>query len=517
MKIHELTASELAGHIRSGEVSSEEAVRAYLDRIDAVDGRVGAYVHRFDEQALAQAREADARRARGEALPALHGVPISIKESMATAGHPVTLGIKNRLKQIEQTDAVTVRLLREAGAIVLGKTNVPQLLLCHETDNPIWGCTKNPWNLDRVPGGSSGGESAAIAAGMSPWGVGTDIGGSIRVPAAFCGIAGLKPTLDRWSNIGSHTAMMGQEIVRGQCGPMARTARDVALLFRAIDSPLHAEHDPHTAPLPTADPAGVDVRGLRVGFYVDDGYLAAAASQARGVREAARALEAAGATVVEFTPPAQRELMEVYFAALSSDGGATVRARLQGEPPIEQLKGLVRTNSLPTLIRQAAATVMGMKGEWRVQGILSNLGEKPVTRYWQLSGQRSSLRQRVLAAWNQAGVDVVLCPAHVTPALGHGHFDEFSPAGSYSMRYNLLNFPAGVVGVTRVRPDETARPDARDRLEKKAALVEAGSAGLPVGVQVVARPFREDLVLAAMVALEDAVRGREDFPKTPIL
>ncbi len=511
------SALELRALLDAGEVSSVEVTEALIARREAVDGRLNALIHRFDEAALQAAREADERRARGQARGPLDGLPVTLKESIATPGTPVTLGVPHKLGDPSQAEAVIARLVREAGMVVLGKTNVPELLLFHETDNEIWGRTVNPWAPDRAPGGSSGGEAAALAAGLTPLGVGTDIGGSIRVPAAFSGVTGLKPTVDRWSNAHSHTALAGQEVVRGQCGPMARRAADVAWFFRALDSPRHSPLDPAVPPVVTPDPAAVDLRGLTVGFYTDDGYLAPAQSIQRAVREAADALAERGATVVPFAPPRQPELLDLYFAALSSDGGATAREHLQGRPPVAQLKPLFATARLPTAARRAAATVMGLRGERRVQRLLRALGAKPVERYWQLTSARTALRLDVFDAWAQAGVDLVVCPAHATPALKHGQAAEFSVGASYSMRYNLLNFPAGVVPVTRARPDEEDTREVRDRIDRTAAEVERGSAGLPVGVQVVARPYAEHLVLAAMMAIEAEVRGDDAFPHTPTM
>ena len=440
---------------------------------------------------------------------------MTIKESIATAGQDVTLGVAARRGRPARDDAVVVELLRAAGGIVIGKTNVPQLLLYHESSNALWGATTNPWNRDRVPGGSSGGEAAAIAAGITPWGVGTDIGGSIRIPCAFTGIAGLKPTVDRWSNTGCVTALAGQETVRGQCGPMARTVRDVAMMFRALDPTLQASRDPAVPPLPYEDPASIDVSKLRIGYYSDDGYLAASSAVRRGVEEAARALEDAGASLVAFHPPSQPEIIDVYFGALSADGGATVDAHLDGEKVEPQLAELRRIAGMRPGLRKAAAVAMGLKGERRVQRLLQVIHEKPLQDYWQLAARRTSLRHGVFAAWARANLDAVICPAHATPALAHGQSGDFTVGGSYSMRYNFLNFAAGVVPVTRVIRTDTPRTGL-DRIEKKAALVERGAEGLPIGVQVVARPYREAIVLAVMAAIE---AGRVDdpmYPKTPV-
>ncbi len=518
-EVYQLSARELRDRLDAGELTSTAVVAALQARADALDVRIGAFVQRFGEAALEAAAAADARREAGEALGPLDGLPITIKESMATVGTPSTLGLEGRLRQIEEADSVIVELLRGDGAVLLGKTNVPQLLMCHETDNAIWGPTRNPWNLERAPGGSSGGESAAIAAGLTPWGVGTDIGGSIRVPCAWTGIFGLKPTVDRWSNVRSYTALTGQEIVRGQCGPMARTAADVAWLFGALDARRQHRLDPTVPPLAPSDPSATDVRGLRVGFYVDDGFFPATAPIARGVSEAVAALEEAGAVVVPFEPPAGPEIVATYVGALSSDGGKAVANLLRGEALIPQLKALRRLATLPGPLRRLAANRVRGR-EPRVAGLLDGIGKRDVASYWDLAARRTTLRRQVLAAWDVAELDVVVCPAHATAAIGHGQFPNFGPAGSYAMRFNLVNFPAGVAPVGRVRPDETrlrVSADRRpDRLDRQAAEVVEGTEGLPTAVQVVARPYREDLVLAVMLALDAGLRSGSEFPATPV-
>ncbi len=188
-----LSATELATMIACGDLSSVEAVEAHIERIERVNPGLNAVVVKRYDAARAEARQADERRANGEVLGPLHGVPITIKESLDLIDTPSTFGLQSRGSILARQDDLYVARMRKAGAIILGKTNVAQLLYYIESDNPVYGRTNNPWNLDRSPGGSSGGQAAIIAAGGSPMGLGTDIGGSIRVPATFCGIAGLKP------------------------------------------------------------------------------------------------------------------------------------------------------------------------------------------------------------------------------------------------------------------------------------------------------------------------------------
>lgn len=493
-----------------------ELVKALLERADRVDSQVGAFVQRFDGEALAAAARADDARARGESLGPLHGLPVTVKENIAIAGTDSTLGLRSRQGRPAAEDAVVVRLLREAGAILLGKTNVPQTLLSFECTNFVFGTTKNPWNVDRVPGGSSGGEAAALASGCSVLGIGTDIGGSIRIPAAFCGVAGLKPTEHRWSNLGSATAIAGQETVRAQVGPMARSVRDLVLLLSALPSPAHAAHDPFVPPVPLQDAFAVDVSKLRVGVYEDDGYLGPADSVRRAVREAADALRAAGVEVVEFRPPEPRASVLTFFAVASADGAATLDAQIGKEATIRPLRLVRRIAHLPPAARKALVQTLALLGEARSSELMSVLGRKPVERLWQLTNERAELRRTEAAAWRRAGIDALLCPATMTPAVQHGASRDFAIAAGYTIRYNVLNLPAGVVPVTRVRSDETRRADVRDRIDKRAASVEAGSEGLPVAVQVVARPFEEHVALALMGTIEHGVRGQADFPITPV-
>ncbi len=515
MQIHELSAIELKKHLETRQVSSRQIVQALIDRRHAVDAEVRAFVLEFDAQALQRADEADAARARGESWGLLHGLPVTIKENIDIAGTDSTMGLKNRQNQPAKTDAVTVTLLKEAGAIVLGKTNVPQLLLAQEAENDIWGITHNPWNTARSPGGSSGGEAAALASGTSVLGIGTDIGGSIRIPAHFCGIHGLKPTVDRWSNRGSATGIAGQEMVRSQMGPMARTARDLALLTQAVDLQRAAQLDPAVPPWQIPDPATVDLRGMRVGMTLDDGYLTPNAGLQRAVKLAAEALKSAGATIVDYQPPGP-DLLFTWLAGISADGGTTLRNMLAGELPARQLQATVKAALLPSPVRMLLAAIFDARGDKRMARLLRSLGAKPVSELWALTNARTVLRRAEHDAWAAQQLDLVICPPHTMPAMPIGTSGDLTMALSYAFRYVMLNYPAGVAPVTRVLENETVRANPADTVEKRCAAAELHCDGMPAGVQVVAPPYREERVLAAMAAIEDVVSKEALYPHTPI-
>lgn len=508
-------AHELSRLLAAGDISSEELTQACLDRIADADGDLRAFTVVFRHEALAAARRADEERKRGEARGPLHGLPVTVKESLDYAGQASTLGTTKRKAILATEDAGITAALRRAGAVVLGRTNVSQILLFHESRNPVFGQTANPWSLDHTPGGSSGGEAAAIAAGMSPLGIGTDIGGSIRVPAHFAGIAGIKPTLDRWTNLGSNGALLGQEVIRSQLGPMARSARDLALAMHALDPRAMSAQDPRVPPLAAPDAATVDVTRLRVGMCLDDGVVPPSTAVTRAVREAAEALRSRGITVVDFTPPGVPDAAYDYLSAITSDGGRTALSWIDRDPIDRSLSAMRLLARVPASVRHTAARAARVAGEPKLARFLGAVGERSIADYWALTARLRATRAAILSRMDAEKIDLVICPAHSTPALPHGLSREFALAGSWSMLWNLVQFPAGVVPVTRVRPGEATRDRRRDSLEKRAAEVDRQSLGLPVGVQIVGRPWAEDAVLAAMIAVEEGVSRHPDFPRTP--
>lgn len=516
MTLHALSACDLRAGLERGDFSSVEVVEALHARADALERSVGGFTERPREASVREARRRDEERRRGAVRGPLHGLPVTVKDNVDVAGLPSTLGLRARAAARAERDAAIVRLLREAGAVILGKSNVPQALIPMRCANAVYGETRNPWDLSRATGGSSGGEAALLASGQSALGVGTDLGGSIRFPAAFCGVAGVKPTPNRWSNLGANTVLAGQEIVRSQTGPMARSAADLALFMGALDVALQARIDPAAPPLALGDADAVDVSRLRIGWYDHDGFVPADPACRRAVREAVRALAAAGAETVEAPPPDQREAVMLYVAAVGADGTETLRAALAGEPPEPAIRAMLGVGRAPAAARPAAARLLRALGEGRIADAFEAGGRRSVRELWRLAARRSALAASEWARWADAGLDAVLCPAGAGPAPQADAPGELSLTFSYYGRYNLVGAPAGVVPATRVRPEEAAAPGGADRVERALARARRGSEGLPVGVQVVARPWREDVLLAVMGAVERAARRSAGFPITPV-
>src|SRR6516165_6759186 len=263
------TISEVARDIRSKKLSPAELVESHLRRIASLDPKLRAFAYLDADGARAQARAAETAVSRSEPRSALHGVPLTVKSSIDVAGWPCPAGSLLRKDYVPRTDAPLVARLKSAGAVLLGNTNTPEFLMAYETDNLLTGKTSNPWNLRCSAGGSSGGEAAAIAAGCSMGGVGSDGGGSIRVPAHFCGICGLKPTPGRIPSTGHFPRSGGPFALLGVCGPMARTVRDLMILFEVMQGA--DDGDPCSAPLPLRWPNDDELRRLRIGYFEDDG------------------------------------------------------------------------------------------------------------------------------------------------------------------------------------------------------------------------------------------------------
>lgn len=517
-EIIDLSATELARLIAAGEISASEVCESHIRRIEAVNPTLNAIVVPLFDQARLDAQIADEARQQGRFLGPLHGVPITVKELFDVAGTPTTAGLTSRSNNVASQDAPLVARLRRAGAIVLGKSNVPQLGMDFATENPLYGRTNNPWNVDRTPGGASGGEAAIIAAGGSPLGLGSDVGGSIRQPSHSCGICGLKPTGRRFTMQG-HWMTPNLSVEWAQPGPMARSVADLELALHALNNGIDVQFpDLSAPPAILRNSAGISIEGLRIGFYTDDGMFGTAPAIRRAVSEAAIALRDRGAEIVEFSPPDLEEFWRIYFGLFYADGAYFLKQELSGslvQPSIRQ--NVVWFSRLPSVLRPPLEWLMDCLGQQWFARSLRWIRKQavPARRYFELLEDQDRYRKRFVKVLNVARLDAIVCPPSPVPAFTHGC--QYAPiTGSYTALYNLLGLPAGVIPATRVRPgEESGRPASRDAVKREAAQVEVGSAGLPVGVQVAARHWREDVALAVMAALENHFELQLDYPRAP--
>jgi amidase len=450
---------ELARAIRDKEVSSQEVVQAYLARIEAVNPKINAVVQLAAEQALKAAKEADATLAKGKIKGALHGVPMTIKDSLDTAGVISTGGTLGRAHFIPEKDATVVARLKDAGAILMGKTNTPELTFSFETDNLIYGRTNNPYDLTRTSGGSSGGAAAIVASGGSPFDIGSDYAGSIRLPSHFCGTAGIKPTSGRVPRTGHIVPYAaGAADSFQQLGPMARTVGDLALLLPIISGPDW--FDPAIVPVPLNDLKAVDLKRLKVVFHADNGVVTPIPAIVQTVKNVVKALEGVVLSVEDKRPKRLEETWTLWNGLDNADGG----------------KGAIE------ILRQAGTTQTFNMNMDEVPEETAQSAEEFGRRLREIDLFRSQMLQFM------APYDVLICPVNANVALKHGTVNDHIDGFTYTATYNLTGWP-GVVVRAGTSPE-----------------------GLPIGVQILAKPWREDVALAVAQFVEAEFGGWQPPP-----
>lgn len=473
----------------------------------------------------------------------LHGLPVSIKECFSIEGQDTTIGCGKRCGKPAAADAVIATVLRRQGAVVYARTNVPQTMLSYECSNPVYGQTLNPYDPTRGPGGSSGGEGALIGSHGSLLGIGSDIGGSCRIPAAFSGCCGFKPTAGRLSSVGAVPGTPGQESIKSTAGPMAREVDGLVLLLRALlgDGHMHAL-DPTVPDLPFDDAKyGLPLPGdanrasrgalfgggtpgskkpkqrLRIGWFCDDGFAPATPACARAVAEARDALAARGHTLVEWRDVKSAgfgvDALTLFALLLGADGAATLtNLALKDDTVDPTLKELVILLGMPKVMRWISTTVSYLLGWTRISRLVGRGGHKSTEQTWAIQWEKKHFVAKVLASWKAMELDAVVCPSGVMPATYIGHAGGLSSMCCYTAFFNLLDMPAGVVPVTTA----TAADDAallssyprKDPWDKRVVAAASGAAGLPVGVQVAALPWEDEMCLRVMKEVEDAAAFR---------
>lgn len=486
-----LTAAELAGRLATGEVSSVEATQAHLDRIAAVDGQVHAFLHVSGEEALATAADVDRRRATGEPLHALAGVPIAVKDVVVTQGLPTTAGSRILEGWVPPYDATLVERIKAAGLPILGKTNMDEFAMGSSTEHSAYGNTHNPWDLERIPGGSGGGSAAAVAAYEAPLAIGTDTGGSIRQPAAVTGTVGVKPTYGSVSRYG----LIALASSLDQAGPVTRTVLDSALLHELIGG-----HDPRDStsipePLPplvdaARQGATGDLRGLRVGVIRElrgEGYQPGVLAR---FEESLDVLRSAGAEIVEVSCPHFTYALAAYYLILPAEASSNLakfdgmRFGLRVEP----------ADGPATAERVMAATRgQGFGDEVKRRIILGTyaLSAGYYDAYYGSAQKVRTLIQRDFDA-AFAAADVLVSPTAPTTAFRLGEkLDD--PLAMYLN--DVATIPANLAGVPGLSLPSGLSDD-----------------GLPAGFQVLAPAKADDRLYRVGAALETLLEQSWEGP-----
>ena len=489
------SAVGIAAAVAAGEPAAGDVVRRVVARMSATAGTITAIVQPDPAApAAAAAIDADGDRRR---LP-LCGVPVSVKECFPVAGLRTTLGIGCRSGDVDTADAPLVARLRAAGAIVVGKGNVPQAMFLHETDNPVWGRTRHPTHPDRGPGGSSGGDAAAVAAGLVPLAVGNDLAGSLRQPAHACGIAALMPRSAVIGDGGAFDTLPHLTVVRPRAGFLARSVADLDLALAAC------------RPAPgNASPPTPETR-LRIGWWTDTGPIPPSPAVVRGVHESVAVLQQAGATLVPLDGAVAASAAWLHLAILAADGGSHIRGLFRTAAgvsrPLPGVRRLLRLAGLPPVARRALASVARLAGAGIEAEALGRTGPLGPEAFARLVERRAALAADLARLVGDCAA--VVCPVSALPALRHGTAARLVLAAAPCLLANLFDLAAGAVPITRVRPDEErGRPWSFDPVLRLARGCDAGSRGLPIGVQVVARPGGDEALVLRVMRIIEAGSG----------
>jgi amidase len=454
--ICELSARSVASFIRKGKTSSQEVVAAYLDRIDKVNPKVNAVVQIDRNRALEQAASADKLMRDGDSIGVLHGVPFTVKDNIETKDIVCACGTEGLRNNVPSSDATVVARMRAAGGILVGKTNIPEMGMGYETDNLVYGRTNNPYDLSRTSGGSSGGEAAILASGGSAIGVCTDGGGSARWPAHCCGLAGFKPTTGRTPKTGHVPPPGGMLNSLWQISLIGRYIEDIRLCLPVICGP--DDTDSTTMNVPLELDRTIPISEVRIAYFIDNGSVSPHGDISDVIQKCVDELARSGASVILDKPPTINQSHVIYWQLMSSDGGFGVRNLLKGWG----------TQRMHDFTSRSLDRQFEHKIDTRDMGELIN-------RWDAYRDDMNKFMQQY---------DAIVCPISTQPANKHGdtyrhqEYPGFAEMFSYLMAYNLVGWPCGTV--------------------------RAGSSqeGLPVGVQVVAKPWKEDVVLSVLSHVE---------------
>lgn len=441
----------MAEAIRNEELSSEELVSSCIERIQEINPRLNAVVQLTAGHAIAEAQRADRELSGGNLRGPLHGIPMTIKDSIDTAGVITTWGTMGRKDFVPSEDATVVARLKKAGAILLGKTNTPELTMSYATDNKVYGRTNNPYDLERTPGGSSGGAAAIVAAGGSPFDIGSDTGGSIRIPAHLCGVTGIRPSSGRVPRTGHAIPPGGVLDTLTQLGPIVRFVEDLALILPVISGP--DGKDTWIQPIPFGDPDHVRLEELRVAFFTDNGICSPTEQVKQAVEVVAQTLDDLGLEVKEYLPPCVEESFDIYndfyvewiypwaLSCLEKEGTSIQDVSLQVEEIIPP----------------------------------------EMHRLFELFDRWERYRVSMMESYGQ--YDLILSPVLASPAYLHNTITDEHEGFSYTNTFSLTGWPTVVVPASSTK------------------------AGMPIGVQIVAQPWRDIVAIETATYVERVLGG----------
>ncbi|XP_040190503.1 vitamin D3 hydroxylase-associated protein-like isoform X1 [Rana temporaria] len=501
-----LTLCELASQLKSGSLSPEAVLHVYIEKALEVTREVNC-VTDFLAECEAQLQELKKQPEKG----LLYGVPISLKDNLGYKGHNKHCGLVHFLGTLDAEDSALVHVLKKQGAIPFVKTNVPQSLINFDCSNSIYGQTLNPHNHKKTCGGSSGGEGALVAGGGAILGIGTDVVGSIRMPCSFCGICGLKPSGNRLSEKGLLSPVSGMKSVVNMPGPMARDVDSLALFMKAVLCDEFFQMDHTIPPIPFRDEIYKSTKRLTIGFYDTDGYFLPHPSARRAIQETKTLLEEAGHKLVPFTPPRiEYALNELCIRGFFADGGKTLVEKFKPDVVDPHLKQQLLLWRIPGILKKIGAFFLRPMYPRIANHLEAHSGVGSVKGLWKHYTAIQEYRNEFVGEWRKLGLDALLCPS-LSPAFNIGSPGKLFAGFSFTMLFNVLNFPAGVLPVTTVSAEDEEelkhyKGYYNDLWDKEIIQAMEGGVGLPVAVQCVALQWQEEQCLRLMKEVESVTR-----------
>lgn len=515
------TASEIVSSIKTGKWTASQVLEAFIARAVLAHAKTNCLTEVFFDSARQRAKELDEHFAANKELKGpLHGVPVSIKEQFEIRGVDTSVGFSQWANEPAESNADIVEQLLAAGAVLYVKTNIPQTMFAFECSNPVWGRTTNPYNDKYTCGGSSGGEAALLAMDGSALGIGTDIGGSLRIPAAYCGVFSLKPASGRISYGGARGPVPGFDGIKSVAGPMGRSVKDLELLSKVAFGLPSRSHD--VAPLPFRDITLSS--NLRFGYYTHDSFIKASPACQRAVLESVDSLRKQGHECIEIAIPDAAAACNIFVGLTSADGYKTMLSHLGPDPKEKSLFLVTLGPKLNFILRDIAAWIVETFLHDKIfADALRAAKNKTVREYWALAAERDRFVKNFdEEVWDKFEIDGIIAPVQALPQLPHGGCNNFSALALATILYNILDIPVGCLPVTRVDPTkDQLSQEWIDGLGHGSKLFESGiftnnkplydpeaMKGMPVNIQIVGRKWEEEKVLA-MMDIVDLALGKE--------
>lgn len=520
-------AATLLEYLKSGKVTSYELTVLFIQRAATIGRELEIITELNFEEALAQAKACDEQRkkdpksCKGE----LFGLPISVKDCFNLKGKESTIGSIRNIGNHQPDDGLTVKILKSEGAIIMYKTNVPQLMLMCESGNFIWGRSKNPWNKDRTVGGSSGGESGAISAGLSPLGIGSDIGGSGRIPGTFCGIVSYKPSHELICFEGSTglPETRGNLAMRVVYTPMGKTVEDINILMKAL---MNGEYFNNLGPYTGNayhqkrkwnEDATKDNKKLVIGYMKSHKLFPVTTCMQRAVDESVAALEKKGHKLIPIEFPDYEEYVKLWFQNCSLGGVYNVfQGNLKGEPTIPEYADTLKAASLPEWLKPVAGAILKLVGEKRKAKLTGCTKHFSGHELLMFNNKMAIVKRNFLKIWEDNKMEALIMPGMANPAFKHTFAGRMNLAMSYTFIFNVLNCPAGAVPISVVKAGEDNYSKdlcpINDSYYRAEVENMKDSVGLPTGVQVIGLPYQDEKCISVMRQLEEEIQFFKKHP-----